>query len=89
MASPHGGFPEPGVQGLDSVCRVHDFAQVGRELGKRDEVFPGVSLRLDHRRIFGFPVLGELLEQQLGCFEAWRGVHRFELFGDWLLCALE
>ena len=66
MSAAHCGFPEPGVQRFDRVRGVHDLAKLGWELEERDEVLPRVSPRLDHRRILGFPVFGELFERFLG-----------------------
>ena len=59
MAAANGDFAEPGVERLDSVRGVDDFAELGGELEKRDDVFSCISPRFDHRRIDGLPVLSE------------------------------
>ena len=62
MTPPNSCFPETLIQTLNDIGAVGDFAELGRELEKRDEVIPGIAPRFDHRRIFGFPIAGELFE---------------------------
>lgn len=68
------GLPETGVQALDGVGRVDDWAQLDGEREERHEIIPRAFPGGDHRRVAITPVLRELGEAGGGRVDGGGGV---------------